>query len=114
MSESHSDQVKVTIVFVHPNGERESVEDSAGRSVMDFAVDHGIQGIEAQCGGASICTTCLCRFSNEYYARLDPAHVDELEMLEYVPERQPTSRLACQILVTEELHGLEVLVDHKP
>jgi len=79
---------------------------------MDFAVDHGVKGIEAQCGGACICTTCMCHFSSSTFAGLEPASVDELEMLSYVPNRRATSRLACQIKVTVAMQGIEVYVDH--
>lgn len=102
----------VKLVFIHPNGDREIVEDRCGKSVMDFAMDHGVKGIEAQCGGACICTTCMCHFSDAVYRKLPPPDIDELEMLSYAPKRRPTSRLACQIPVTMHLRELEVRVDH--
>ena len=102
----------VELVFVHPDGKREIVEDQIGKSVMDFAVDHGVKGIEAQCGGACICTTCMCHFSEVLFKKLPTPDEDELEMLSYAPKRRTTSRLACQIRVSNQMHGLEVLVDY--
>ena len=111
MSKIEPDLVK--LVFVHPDGKREVVEDRCGKSVMDFAVDHGVKGIEAQCGGACICTTCMCHFSEVLFKKLPLADEDELEMLSYAPKRRTTSRLACQIRVSNRLEGFEVLVDHE-
>lgn len=111
MSKMEHDLVK--LVFVHPGGKRETVEDQIGKSVMDFAVDHGVKGIEAQCGGACICTTCMCHFSESLFRKLPPADEDELEMLSYAPKRRKTSRLACQIRVSNQLQGFEVLVDYE-
>lgn len=76
---------------------------------MDFAVDHGIEGIEAQCGGACICTMCHCYIHENWLDRTGPVSFDELEMLEFVTSRQPNSRLSCQVTVTSELDGLTIL-----
>ena len=101
---------RISLTFIQPEGKREEVVDVAGKSVMDFAMDHGIKGIEAQCGGACICTTCLCFFSQNTFDRMSPPDFDEIEMLSYVPNALPTSRLACQIEVTPDLDGIEVHV----
>ena len=100
----------VTVTFVHRDGRATEVSDRAGKSLMDFAVDHGVKGIEAQCGGAGICTTCLCNVHRDWFGELDEPGFDELEMLDYVAERTPYSRLSCQVVVTCMLHGLVVYV----
>jgi 2Fe-2S ferredoxin len=94
------------VVFVAFDGERTSVDGRAGKSVMESAVQAGVEGIEAECGGACSCATC--------HVYLDPAWQDvvggpsalEESMLEFSEERRPESRLCCQIKLTPELDGL--------
>ena len=84
---------------------------------MDFAVDHGIAGIEAQCGGACICTMCHCFIEEKWFGRIGPTSFDEQEMLEFIPSRQENSRLSCQVTMTEALDGITILIepwDRKP
>ena len=97
-----------TVHFICPDGSHTSVTDRVGLSVMDFAVDHGIGGIESQCGGACICTKCHCFVAEEWSGRVGPISSDEEEMLEYIPSRRPTSRLACQVTVIADLDGLTI------
>ena len=78
---------------------------------MDFAVDHGIAGIEAQCGGACICTMCHCYIPQDWLKKLGPVSFDEKEMLEFIPSRQDNSRLSCQVIVSSELDGLTVIIE---
>ena len=78
---------------------------------MDFAVDHGITGILSQCGGACICTMCHCYIDANWFDRIGPVSYDEKEMLEFVPERRVTSRLACQVIVTPLLDGLTIYIE---
>lgn len=75
---------------------------------MDFAVDHGVDGIQSQCGGACICTMCHCIVDGAWYDAAGPVSFDEREMLEYIPTRKPTSRLACQVIVSAALDGLTI------
>ena len=78
---------------------------------MDFAVDHGIAGILSQCGGACICTLCHCYLDRDWFKRVGPISFEEEEMLEFVPSRKVTSRLACQVTITPALDGLVVHVE---
>ena len=75
---------------------------------MDGALDNGVSGILGQCGGGCTCSTCHCFVEPGRLDELPEPHPDELDLLEYVPTRQPNSRLACQIVLTPELDGLEV------
>ena len=100
----------VTVHFIEANGDVTEVTDEAGKTLMDFAVDHGVAGIDAQCGGACICTTCLCNIHKDWFKQIAGADEDEIEMLDYVLNRTPFSRLSCQVVVTSMLHGLVVYV----
>jgi 2Fe-2S ferredoxin len=79
-----------------------------GDTVMDGALDNNIPGILGQCGGGCTCSTCHCYVEPPWQARLPPPHPDELELLAYAVDRRPSSRLSCQLRLTEALDGLVV------
>ncbi|MGA0841294.1 MAG: 2Fe-2S iron-sulfur cluster-binding protein [Pseudomonadales bacterium] len=96
------------VLYRQANGAEYEVEVPENASVMDGAVDNGIDGIIAQCGGACICATCHCYVDPAWFDRLPAAGTTESEMLGFVLEPRETSRLACQIRVTQDLNGLIV------
>ncbi len=98
-----------TIIFVDDDGSQHEVDAKTGVSVMEAALANNIDGIEAECGGSCMCATCHC-FIDENFASLVPAMAsDEEEMLGFTAvDRRPTSRLSCQIKVTEEMEGMIV------
>lgn len=99
-----------TVVFVSESGERKEVSVETGYTVMEAAVNNGIDGIVAECGGACACATC--------HSYIDPAWVDKLSemddmedsMLDAAYERKDNSRLTCQIELTDAMDGLVVHV----
>ena len=97
-----------SILFVQPDGRRESHPVKVGESAMDCAMDNGVNGIYAQCGGGCTCSTCHGVIAPEWFARVGPPEGDEVDILEFVPERRTTSRLTCQIRMTDALDGLVV------
>jgi 2Fe-2S ferredoxin len=99
--------VPIRIDFIAHDGRRSSVEAPAGKSVMRAAVDAGVEGIVAECGGTMICATCHVYVLPEWAAKLPPPGIDEQAMLEMTAApREAGSRLSCQLVVTPELHGL--------
>lgn len=93
--------------FIEPDGREVELEIASGLSVMRGAMDAGVAGIEAQCGGNCACATCHCYVAPEWYDRLKAASDDERFMLANVAApRRPTSRLSCQIVLDPELDGL--------
>ena len=98
------------VIFIHPDGARETHELKAGDSVMDAALDNAVKGILAQCGGGCTCSTCHCYVEPPWGARVEPPVAEELELLEYVYDREPTSRLACQVFVSDDLDGIVVRI----
>jgi 2Fe-2S ferredoxin len=96
------------VIFVQPDGSRESHLAPVGDSVMDCAVDNGVAGIAAQCGGGCTCSTCHCYVPAPWFGRVGAPVGDEKDILEYVPEYQANSRLSCQIALTEDLDGIVV------
>jgi 2Fe-2S ferredoxin len=96
------------IRFVAHDGTVTEVEAEAGTTIMKTAVANGINGIVAECGGAMSCATCHVYFDDAWYEKLDTPHPMEKEMLEFVIQPRPTSRLSCQLKVREELDGIVV------
>jgi ferredoxin, 2Fe-2S len=89
------------VTYVQPDGSRSTCSLDDGESVMDGALDNGIPGIIAQCGGGCTCATCHCYVVAPAATRLPAPHQDELDMLDYVWERRANSRLSCQLRVGE-------------
>jgi len=96
------------VTFVQPDGRRQTFEAPIGDSVMDCAVDNGVPGIAAQCGGGCTCSTCHGYVERSWLDRLPKQIDDEAELLSYVESRRVTSRLTCQIFLTEALDGIVV------
>jgi ferredoxin, 2Fe-2S len=93
-------------------GERRTVEARAGQSVKEALMDGGISEINAitSCGGCCSCGTCHVFVDPADMQRLPPMHEQENDLLYVHSNRRATSRLSCQIKVTEELDGLSVTV----
>ncbi|HEY1725244.1 MAG TPA: 2Fe-2S iron-sulfur cluster-binding protein [Steroidobacteraceae bacterium] len=97
------------ILCIEPDGTERSLEADGGQSVMRTAVDAGVAGIEAQCGGNLSCATCHCYVQAPWLDKLPAPSDDERLMLQNVAaERRPESRLSCQLIVAPELDGLTV------
>ncbi len=91
------------------DGRVHTVEARPGRSLMKAAVDAGLDGIAADCGGCLTCATCHVIVAPEWAAKLPPPSADERSMLEMTASpAEPTSRLSCQIELTPALDGLAV------
>ena len=75
---------------------------------MDGAVNNGIDGILAECGGAMSCATCHVYIDDAWVSKVAAPTEMEQEMLEVVSNPKETSRLSCQVTVTNEMEGLKV------
>ena len=98
------------VTYIQPNGVSRLVEVRAGTTAMEAAVDNDIEGIVAECGGACSCATCHVYVDPAWAAKLPPPDSQESGMLECVLDRQDTSRLSCQIVLTPALDGLIVRI----
>ncbi len=100
-----------TVHYVLTDGSTRSVEVATGESLMRGAILNNVRGVDAECGGCLSCATCHVYVDEAWAARVPAPGADEDEMLSGVAaERRPTSRLACQIVVTPELAGIVVRV----
>jgi len=75
---------------------------------METAVDNGVSGVVADCGGACSCATCHVYIDPDWVARLPEPGESEQELLEFAVDLKDNSRLSCQIEVTEEMDGMVV------
>ena len=96
------------ITYIENDGKAHIIEVKPGQSVMEGAVKNNIPGIDADCGGACACATCHVYVDDAWADKTGKASVMEESMLDFANDLQPTSRLSCQIIVSEALDGLIV------
>ncbi|MDP3138516.1 MAG: 2Fe-2S iron-sulfur cluster-binding protein [Burkholderiaceae bacterium] len=95
------------IVFVNHDGSRAEVEAVPGASAMDASIAHGVPGIIAECGGSAACGTCHVYVESPELARLGALTDNEDNLLGFTAaDRQPNSRLSCQIIMSADLDGM--------
>lgn len=101
----------VKVTFVRPDGTDVAIDGKPGTSLMQTAVNAGIEGIVAECGGSATCATC--------HVYVDPRDLDRLPemgpieddmLMEAASPRNENSRLSCQIVLSDALDGLRVTV----
>jgi 2Fe-2S ferredoxin len=95
------------MIFIERDGTRREVDAPLGKSVLEVARQHDID-IEGACEGSLACSTCHVVIDPEWYELLNEASEDEEDMLDLAFNLTRTSRLGCQIVITEELDGLTV------
>jgi 2Fe-2S ferredoxin len=95
------------MIFIERDGSRREVDAPLGLSVLEIAHRHKVD-IEGACEGSLACSTCHVIVDTEWYDLLKEATEDEEDMLDLAFNLSKTSRLGCQIIITEELDGLTV------
>ena len=98
------------VTYIQPDETAFEVEANPGATVMETAVDNDVPGIVAECGGACSCATCHVYVEPEWLDRLPPPDAQEDGMLDCVLDRQPNSRLSCQVRINANLDGIVVRV----
>ena len=96
------------VTFIQFSGEKTTVDVEPGTSVMKAAVDNLVPGIDADCGGECSCATCHVLITDAWIEKTGTFNEQEDSMLDLNPDREPTSRLSCQIEVSDELDGLVI------
>ncbi|MDO9707507.1 2Fe-2S iron-sulfur cluster-binding protein [Paracraurococcus lichenis] len=97
-----------TVTYIEHDGTEHRIELEEGLSVMRGAVDNGVPGIDADCGGECACATCHVFVEEPWLAKTGTPSEQEASMLSFAATAQPNSRLSCQITMTPELDGLVV------
>src|SRR5215475_8795642 len=100
-------RVMPKMTFIERDGTRREVDAPLGMSVLEIARRHDID-IEGACEGSLACSTCHVIVDPQWYELLTEASEDEEDMLDLAFNLTVTSRLGCQIVITEELDGLTV------
>jgi len=95
------------MIFIERDGRRREVDAPLGLSVLEIAHKYGVD-IEGACEGSLACSTCHVIVEPDWYELLKEASEDEEDMLDLAFGLTQTSRLGCQIIMTEELDGLTV------
>jgi 2Fe-2S ferredoxin len=95
------------VIFILRDGSKREITADIGQSLMIIAQQNGLE-VEGACGGAMACSTCHMIVDAAWYDKLSPASSDESDMLDLAPGLTRTSRLGCQIKVTDALNGLIV------
>jgi ferredoxin, 2Fe-2S len=105
---SESAKAMPKITFIEHDGTVHTVEGEIGATVMETALRNDVASIVAECGGSCTCATCLVHVDEAWSPIVGPPSADEEYQMDAAFEVKPTSRLSCQIKVTEELDGLVV------
>jgi ferredoxin, 2Fe-2S len=98
----------VKITFTDSDDTSRTVEAEIGSTIMETAIKNGIPGIEAECGGACACATCHVYIDESWQTKTGQASPMEEDMLDFGFDVRPSSRLSCQIKVSQDLDGLIV------
>ena len=103
----------VKINYKDYQGRSKTIEVENGFSVMEGAVQNDIPGIDADCGGSMACATCHVYVEEKWLNKLPKAEDAEVDMIDMAYEPKKNSRLSCQIIVSDELDGLEITTPEK-
>ena len=101
------------ITYKDEKGNSKTIEVEKGLTVMEGAVQNDIPGIDADCGGGMACATCHVYVKEKWLAKLPAKEDGEEDMLDMAFEPKNNSRLSCQLIVSDELDGLEVNIPSK-
>ena len=109
LSRSNADNKTMPkITFIEHDGTVHTVKAEIDSTVMETAQRNSVTSIVAECGGSCTCATCLVHVDEKWSEVVGKRSAEEEDMLDFAFEVKPTSRLSCQIKVTEALDGLVV------
>ena len=101
------------VIYKDHQGESRTIEIENGLSVMEGAIQNDVPGIDADCGGSMACATCHVYVEEKWLDKLPKAEDSEVDMIDMAFEPKKNSRLSCQIIVNDELDGLEITTPEK-
>ena len=101
------------ITYKDHQGNSKTIDVDNGLSVMEGAIQKEIPGIDADCGGSMACATCHVYVSDEWINKISKPEDAEIDMIDMAYEPKKNSRLSCQIIVSDDLDGLEVTTPEK-
>ncbi|ATP21258.1 MULTISPECIES: 2Fe-2S iron-sulfur cluster-binding protein [Sphingobium] len=98
------------LIVVNRDGAEQTVEGDKGLSVMEVIRDHGFDELLALCGGCCSCATCHVYVDPAFADALPAMSEDENDLLDSSDHRNETSRLSCQVVLSDALDGLRVTI----
>jgi len=101
------DELRLKLIVSLAHGGTFETHAAAGFRLMEIIRASGLP-IKAECGGAGVCSTCHVRVQQRWRDLLLPPSEEELARLDEIPTADDSSRLACQLMMTNELDGIEV------
>tara|TARA_B100001989_G_C24406625_1_gene396932 strand:- start:353 stop:673 length:321 start_codon:yes stop_codon:yes gene_type:complete len=101
------------IIYKDFEGNSKTIEVENGLSVMEGAVQNEVPGIDADCGGSMACATCHVYVDDKWFDKIPKAEDAEVDMIDMAFEPKKNSRLSCQIIVSDDLDGLQVSTPEK-
>ena len=101
------------ITYITSDNKIHEIDVQNGLTVMEGAVQNDIPGIDADCGGGMACATCHVYVKDEWLNKIPKAEDAEVDMIDMAYKPKKNSRLSCQIIVTDELNGIEVTTPEK-
>ena len=101
------------ITYKDQQSNSKTIDIDNGLSVMEGAIQNEIPGIDADCGGSMACATCHVYVEEKWLNKIPKAEEAEIDMIDMAYEPKKNSRLSCQIIVSDELDGLEVSTPEK-
>ena len=101
------------ITYTDHKGNSKTIDVDNGLSVMEGAIQNNIPGIDADCGGSMACATCHVYVEEKWLDKLPKAEDGEIDMIDMAFEPKKNSRLSCQLIVSDELDGLQVRTPEK-
>lgn len=99
----------LSVVFIDPNGKRIEAQAEPGDNLLKVGQGEGLP-LEGTCEGQMACSTCHVIVAADWFEKLTEASEEEEDMLDFAAGARRTSRLSCQIDLTEDLDGLTVSV----
>jgi len=101
------------ITYITSDDQTHTIEVQNGLTVMEGAVQNNIPGIDADCGGGMACATCHVYVKEDWFNKLPKKEEGEDDMLDQAYEPKSSSRLSCQLTVSDDLEGLIVDMPEK-
>tara|TARA_X000001036_G_scaffold301017_1_gene280108 strand:- start:301 stop:609 length:309 start_codon:yes stop_codon:yes gene_type:complete len=89
------------------DGKKHELEGDTNSTLMEILRDAGLD-IEAACGGCCACATCHVYINDQWLEKISPKDDDEESMLDQAFDVRNSSRLSCQINLSEDLDGIEL------
>lgn len=96
------------VTYIDKNGQQYVVDVNNGVNLMQAAVDNMVPSILGDCGGACACATCHVFVDPAWAERAGKPSEIEAELIDGLLETKPTSRLACQITMSDKLDGIVI------